>query len=115
MYFLLLLDAQLSLHVCCKLNCMLNFFACVLQLSQEAERLRRSQAEASSSIDAENLLGAAAEAVRSVSDDIVARRLSSTEAGTSGFDVRVYWPTSFSCIQSSRWCLHPFRCLAAPS
>ena len=76
--------------------CVIMSFVCALQLSQEAERLRRSQAEASSSIDAENLLGAAAEAVRSVSDDIVARRLSSTEAGTSGFQVCMFWITSFS-------------------
>ena len=87
LYLLLFFNAQRSLEVWCKFNSMLTSFVCMLQLSQEAERLRRSQAEASSSIDAENLLGAAAEAVRSVSDDIVARRTSSTEAGSSGYGV----------------------------
>lgn len=93
---------------------MLTSFVRTLQLSQEAERLRRSQAEASSSIDAENLLGAAAEAVRSVSDDIVARRLSSTEAGTSGFEVRTCWLTPKSSalsFNSAAWqCFGSAQC-----
>ncbi len=57
------------------------------QLSQEAERLRRAQAETSSSLDAEDLLRPAADAVRSVSDEILARRSNGAEASSSGVEV----------------------------